>query len=92
MLLAAIAPRPLYVKSDAEDLWADPDAELKSAVLASSVYELYGLNGVVIDDEEIVLSKTYHDGMIAYHRAPGDHDMTRFDWRCYLDFADRYLK
>ena len=92
MLLAAIAPRPLYVKSDAEDEWSDPDAELRSAILASPVYELYGLKGVVIDDEEIVLSKKYHEGMIAYHRAPGDHNMTRFDWRCYLDFADKHLK
>lgn len=92
MLLATIAPRPLYIKSDVEDEWSDPDAELKSALLASPVYELYGMKGVVIDDEDIILSKKYHDGMIAYHRAPGDHDMTRFDWRCYLDFADKHLK
>ena len=92
MLLAAIAPRPLYIKSDVEDEWSDPDADLKGAVLASPAYELYGLNGVIIDDEEVVLSKKYHEGMIAYHRAPGDHDMTRFDWHCYLDFADKHMK
>lgn len=91
MLLAAIAPRPLYIKSDDEDEWSDPDAELKSARLASAAYELYGLPGVVIDDEEIVLGKKYHEGTIAYHRAPGDHNMTRFDWRCYMDFADKHF-
>lgn len=91
MLLAAIAPRPLYVKSDDEDEWADPDAELKSARLASPAYELYGLPGVVIDDEEVVLSKKYHDGTIAYHRAPGEHKLSRFDWQCYMDFADKHF-
>lgn len=91
MLLAAIAPRPLYVKSDALDEWADPDAELRSAVLASPAYELYGLPGLIVD-EKIELGKKYHDGTIAYHRSPGEHDLSRFDWGCYMDFADKYFK
>ena len=92
MLLAAIAPRPLYVKSNEEDAWAGPDEELRSCKLASPVYELYGLSGVVIDDEKIVIDKPYHDGTIAYHRAPGDHDLTAHDWSMFMDFADKYLK
>lgn len=92
MLLACIAPRPLYVKSDIEDLWSDPDAERKSAVLASKAYELYGCKGLVIDDAAVVPGKAYHDGTIGYHLAPGDHDLTRFDWQCYMDFADKHLK
>jgi hypothetical protein len=92
MLLACIAPRPLYVKSDAEDEWADPEAERKSAQLASAAYELYGLKGLVMEDETVVTNKKYHDGTIAYHMASGDHDMTRFDWHCYMDFADKHLK
>lgn len=91
MLLAAIAPRPLYVKSDGLDEWSDPDAELLSAKLASEVYELYGKKGVVTDDE-IVLNKKYHDGTIAYHRTDIDHDLTKYDWQCYMDFADKYFK
>ena len=50
MLLAAIAPRPLYVKSNEEDAWAGPQEELLSCRLASPVYELYGLKGVVAED------------------------------------------
>ncbi len=92
MLLAAIAPRPLYVKSNEEDEWAGPDEELRSCRLASPVYELYGLSGVIIDDEEIKINKPYHDGTIAYHRAPGDHDLTANDWSMFMDFADKYLK
>ena len=92
MLLACIAPRPLYVKSSIEDEWADPEAERKSAQLASAAYELYGLKGLIIEDETVVTNKKYHDGTIAYHMASGDHDMTRFDWHCYMDFADKHLK
>ena len=91
MLLAAIAPRPLYVKSDALDIWADPDAELKSAKLASEVYELYGLKGLVAESE-IEIGKAYHDGMIAYHRSPFDHSLTHSDWVYYMDYADKHLK
>ncbi len=91
MLLATIAPRPLYVKSAVEDEWADPEAELLSAKLVSKVYELYGLDGLIIDDE-VEIDKAYIDGTVAYHCATGDHDMTRYDWKCYLDFADKHLK
>ena len=92
MLLAAIAPRPLYVKSNEEDAWAGPDEELRSCKLASPVYELYGLSGLVMDDEKVEINKPYHEGTIAYHRAPGDHNLEEYDWKLFMDFADRYLK
>ena len=41
-LLALIAPRPLYVESCSEDLWADPTGEELSQKEASKVYALYG--------------------------------------------------
>lgn len=91
MLLATIAPRPLYVKSCIEDEWADPDAELLSAKLVSKVYELYGLEGVRVDDK-IEIDKAYIDRTVAYHCAAGDHSMTAYDWKCYLDIADKHLK
>lgn len=91
MLLAMIAPRPLYIKSDALDEWADPDAEVFSARLASSVYELYGKTGLVAE-EKIEIEKEYHDGMIAYHRSPIDHNLTTSDWHHYMNFADKHLK
>ena len=91
MLLAAIAPRPLYVKSDGLDIWADPEAELKSARLASAAYALYGLPGLVAE-EDIQIGKAYHDGFIAYHRTAIDHNITHSDWAYYMDFADKHLK
>lgn len=41
-LLALIAPRPLYVQSCSEDLWADPTGEELSQKEAAKVYGLYG--------------------------------------------------
>ena len=91
LLLSAIAPRPLYVKSNEEDLWAGPNEELLSCQLASPVYELYGKKGLVAD-LEIEIGKPYHEGTIAYHRSPGDHNLTTEDWELFMDFADKYLK
>ena len=90
-LLSAIAPRPLYVKSNAEDLWAGPEEELLSCRLATPVYELYGLPGLVAEDP-VQVGKAYQEGTIAYHRAPGDHNLDANDWQLYMDFADKYLK
>ncbi len=85
------APRPLYVASASNDEWSDPNAELLSCRLASEVYELYGKRGVVVDDE-VKENFAYHDGMIGYHRKTGDHAIEKYDWRMFLDFADRKFK
>ena len=90
LLLAAIAPRPLYVKSNAEDEWAGPDEELLSCRLASPVWELYGKPGLIAPDQ-IEVGQAYQEGTIAYHRSPGDHDLNAADWQLYMDFADNYL-
>ncbi len=91
-LLALIAPRPLYVTSSSEDLWADPEAELLSCRLASEAYELYGLDGVKVPNSGAEIDVTYQDGMIAYHNNQGGHCINRFDWAAFLSFADKHLK
>ena len=91
MLIAAMAPRPVYVKSNADDAWAGPEEELQSCRLASPVYELYGKSGVIAEDK-IVINKPYHEGNIAYHRATGDHNLEENDWKLFMDFADKFLK
>ena len=85
--LALVAPRLLYVSSASEDAWAGPRGEFASATLASCVWNLYGKSGLVQHGFPKP-DRPLHAGNVGYHLRTGLHDITREDWRCYMDFAD----
>ncbi|MBT3199888.1 MAG: exo-alpha-sialidase, partial [Phycisphaerales bacterium] len=89
MLLALVAPRPLYVASADEDLWADPRGEFLAAKHAGPVYQLLGKKPLPGND--IPPLDTSIQGDIGYHVRTGRHNVTDFDWSSYMDFADKHL-
>lgn len=87
-LLALVAPRLLYVGSAIEDKWSDPKNEFLATVHASPVYELLGRKGIGAT-EFPKLDAPIQLGDIAYHVRTGKHNLTAYDWNCFMDFTDK---
>ena len=93
-LIALQAPRPVYVGSAYQDIWADPKGEFLAACNAEPVYKLFydnPLGSDVAPPKMPAIDKPV-GGIIHYHVRSGKHDITPWDWERYMDFADKYMK
>ncbi|HAZ03739.1 MAG: acetylxylan esterase [Bacteroidetes bacterium GWF2_42_66] len=89
MLIALIAPRPVYVASAEDDRWSDPKGEFLSAKHAGPVYSLFGLKGVGVQDMPKVSQPVFNQ--IGYHIRKGGHDILPYDWEYFMDFTDYHF-
>jgi hypothetical protein len=89
MLIALIAPRPVYIASAQNDRWADPRGEFLSGKHADPVYRLVGTDGIgsVTDMPTLDQPRMF---TIGYHIRTGEHAVTEFDWKAYIVFADKH--
>lgn len=88
MLIALIAPRPVYIASASEDLWADPLGEFLSGQRAQPVYDLYGVTGLNVEGRPEPNQPV--GDRVAYHLRAGKHNLLEYDWRQYIEFAKRH--
>jgi hypothetical protein len=86
-LLALAAPRPLYVASASEDLWADPKGEFIATQLAGELYKQLG--GQPLGLKDFPTPNTASIGQVSYHLREGKHDVLAWDWKNYVEFIKR---
>ncbi len=90
MLLALVAPRPVYVASGIDDTWADPRGEYASAFHASEAYRLLGKKG--LSSEQLPpLGKAILESDVGFHVREGAHSVEPYDWEMFMQFCDRHL-
>ena len=90
MLIALIAPRPLYLSTGDEDKWSDPKGEFLAAVAAEPVYRLLGKQGLDTDEMPPAGQAIMHS--IGYHMHAGGHGTIPSDWTYYLRFLEMHLQ
>lgn len=90
MLLACIAPRPVYVMSGINDMWADNIGEYISTYNATSVYELFGLRGQSTKERPRV-NEEVADRALSYCVRSGAHGYQPTDWVRYINFMDYHF-
>ncbi|MCF0237016.1 MAG: hypothetical protein HUK24_00335 [Sphaerochaetaceae bacterium] len=90
MLLALIAPRPLYITSASLDDWAHPKKEFESCVRVSELYEAMGKKGLSSYEFPNVNSPII-GGDIQYHLREGEHGCKMYDWQQVIPFLNKEL-
>lgn len=91
MLMALMAPRPVYVTSASKDLWADPKGSFLSLKNAEKVYALYGITSKLPADPPPVNTPVIYSHL-GYHNREGEHNMTVYDWGNFIKFANYHFK
>jgi hypothetical protein len=92
MLIALMAPRPVYVASAQEDEWADPRGEFLSLRHGARVLEEIYQMPVNLPSEMPGVNNPTIESFAGHHMREGEHDLTVYDWQRFMDFADYHFK
>lgn len=91
MLIALVAPRPLYATNASKDLWADPTGTYLSLKNAEKVYALYNLKSNLPSNPPGI-NQPVIQSPLAYHNREGEHNLTAYDWNNFIKFANYHYK
>ncbi len=89
-LIALLAPRPVYIGGAVDDRGGDPRGQFLAEVDATPVYQLFGKQGLALNEMPEPDHAVQHT--LAFHYRNGKHGVTAYDWSEYLAFADAFFK
>jgi hypothetical protein len=89
LLVALIAPRPLFLQTGDQDYWSDPKGEFLAAVAAGPIYRLLGKQG--LDTTELPAPGQAIMHTVGYEMHAGGHGTVPSDWPLFLQFMKMHL-
>ncbi len=90
MLVALMAPRPLFITGGTEDQWSDPVGVFWSGFYATPVYTLLGKKG--LSGTEPPQPNVFLDGDLTFYNHIGGHITTPEESAKYLELAKKHFK
>jgi hypothetical protein len=89
MLVALMAPRPVFLQTGDQDYWSDPKGEFLAAVAAEPVFKLLGKQGLGTDQLPPAGESIMHD--IGYRMHAGGHGAMPGDYPEFIKFMQMHL-
>ena len=89
-LMAAVAPRLLYVSDGTDDVYADPAGTFEALCEASAAWRLFGASGLGEKLQPPPGKLIGHE--VGYYLRCGGHDFTPENWEALIQFASARLK
>jgi hypothetical protein len=89
MLVALMAPRPVFLQTGDKDFWSDPKGEFLAAVAAGPVFRLLGKQG--LDTDQMPAAGQPILRTIGYSMHDGGHGTIPSDWELFLKFMQMHL-
>jgi hypothetical protein len=89
LLVALMAPRPVFLQTGDQDYWSDPKGEFLAAVAAEPVFKLLGKQGLGTDQMPPAGQPILHD--IGYLMHAGGHGALPSDYPVFIQFMQMHF-